>query len=638
MPAVLVPIESGKPIVLDKPIVLVGRHPDCDAVILNNRKISRKHCAIALVNNSFVVRDLGSMNGIWVNGERVEHQAPVRFGDELMIGDVRFTLEADKSGAGKPKPAAGKAREQTIPTKPVADVKPNRKKPMISPPQSEMSMEFPVPLDDEDDGFDVPPPAEKALGTSTDGDDEDVIRVKADKPGAGKSKSASNKSPTPVVPVKPARQKAVVTPPQSELSMEFAVPIDDDEDDGLAVAAPAPAPAPVPVIPAKPAVVDVAPATADAKPAIAEAMPAPQQAIVTPPQSEPSLEFAVPIDDEDDAVAVPPAVENVASTNGDGEDVSPLKAEESGAGKPMPASDEVPAPAVSAMPPAADVKPAPLIAIVTPPQPESSREIAVPIDDEKEEGSAVSAALESAHGTFEREDFIAEDDSFTVPQPAEKVAGTDSDGKDVSLLRADAPEAGTPKPMSEETPAPVFPAKLADDDVAPTAADATPAPPKAMVGPPQSELSLEFAVPIDDEDDAVADPPPAPAPVVLDKPAASDVKPVVADAMPAPQIATITPPQPVLSVEVSEPIVDKKENGPVVPPPPKRDLGSFTFVEGDDFIADSGSFVVPPPAEEVAATAVPIVDKEDESPAVPPPPKRAPGTFTYVEGDDFIAG
>ena len=75
MPATLMPIESGKPIVLDKPIVLVGRHPDCDAVILNRGKISRRHCAVALVNNNVVVRDLCSMNGVWVNGNRIDQQA-----------------------------------------------------------------------------------------------------------------------------------------------------------------------------------------------------------------------------------------------------------------------------------------------------------------------------------------------------------------------------------------------------------------------------------------------------------------------------------------------------------------------------------------------------------------------------------
>lgn len=176
MPAVLVPIEKGKPIVLDKPIVLVGRHPDCDAVILNSRKISRKHCAVALVNNSFVVRDLGSMNGVWVNGTRVEAQSPVGFGDELMIGDVRFLLEADKPAANKAKSAGGKSPA----AKPRGAEPPPRKKALITPPQSELSMEFAVPIDDDDDGFAVPPPSEKAAGMDTDGGDDEFIPLKED--------------------------------------------------------------------------------------------------------------------------------------------------------------------------------------------------------------------------------------------------------------------------------------------------------------------------------------------------------------------------------------------------------------------------------------------------------------------------
>lgn len=180
MPAMLVPINQGKPIVLDKPIVLVGRHPDCDAVILNSRKISRKHCAIALVNNKFVVRDLGSMNGIWVNGERVEHQSPVNFGDELVIGDVAFNLQADKVATnGKAKPASANAGQET----PLAPSKPTRqpaavaaRKPVLSSPQrADLSMEFPVPIEDEDDGFAVPPPKEKPVGLDTDAGEDNFI-------------------------------------------------------------------------------------------------------------------------------------------------------------------------------------------------------------------------------------------------------------------------------------------------------------------------------------------------------------------------------------------------------------------------------------------------------------------------------
>jgi pSer/pThr/pTyr-binding forkhead associated (FHA) protein len=96
MTVLLKPLQGGRPIVLDKPILLIGRHPDCDVILKNSSKISRKHCCVALVDNRFVVRDLDSMNGVWVNGERVEHTASLRTGDELMIGDLPFELSKNK--------------------------------------------------------------------------------------------------------------------------------------------------------------------------------------------------------------------------------------------------------------------------------------------------------------------------------------------------------------------------------------------------------------------------------------------------------------------------------------------------------------------------------------------------------------
>lgn len=92
MTILLKPLQGGRPFVLDKPILLIGRHPDCDIILKNSGKISRKHCCVALVDNRFVVRDLDSMNGVWVNGKRVEHTARLRTGDELMIGDIPFAL------------------------------------------------------------------------------------------------------------------------------------------------------------------------------------------------------------------------------------------------------------------------------------------------------------------------------------------------------------------------------------------------------------------------------------------------------------------------------------------------------------------------------------------------------------------
>ncbi len=96
MPAFLVPIDAGLCLIpLEKAIVLIGRQADCDVSLTHSRKVSRKHCCVAQVNNSFVVRDLGSTNGVFVNGARVRKEAGLTLGDELAIGDVRFRLQAE---------------------------------------------------------------------------------------------------------------------------------------------------------------------------------------------------------------------------------------------------------------------------------------------------------------------------------------------------------------------------------------------------------------------------------------------------------------------------------------------------------------------------------------------------------------
>lgn len=95
MAVLLVCATEGPTITLDKPIVLVGRHPDCD-VQLDSPKVSRRHCCVAQVDGDIVVRDLGSTNGIRINGEVVQECRP-KVGDELAIGNVRFRIEQDQN-------------------------------------------------------------------------------------------------------------------------------------------------------------------------------------------------------------------------------------------------------------------------------------------------------------------------------------------------------------------------------------------------------------------------------------------------------------------------------------------------------------------------------------------------------------
>jgi hypothetical protein len=91
MPARLVALDEGSDIALDRSMVVVGRHPLCD-VRLDSLRISRHHCCMTQDKEEVVVRDLGSTNGIRINGERVE-RGRLRTGDELSIAHIRYRLE-----------------------------------------------------------------------------------------------------------------------------------------------------------------------------------------------------------------------------------------------------------------------------------------------------------------------------------------------------------------------------------------------------------------------------------------------------------------------------------------------------------------------------------------------------------------
>src|SRR5947209_7493273 len=108
MPPRLVALTEGPDLLLDKPILLVGRHQECD-IQLGSRKISRRHCCIAQINNHLIIRDLCSTNGIRVNGVRVA-EGNLKAGDELTIGNYNYRLQWDDQPAGRSAPAAGEEK------------------------------------------------------------------------------------------------------------------------------------------------------------------------------------------------------------------------------------------------------------------------------------------------------------------------------------------------------------------------------------------------------------------------------------------------------------------------------------------------------------------------------------------------
>lgn len=91
MPTRLVALDEGPDIPLDRAMVVVGRHPQCDAR-LDSLRVSRHHCCMTRDKEELVVRDLGSTNGIRINGQRVE-AGRLRPGDELSIAHIRYRLE-----------------------------------------------------------------------------------------------------------------------------------------------------------------------------------------------------------------------------------------------------------------------------------------------------------------------------------------------------------------------------------------------------------------------------------------------------------------------------------------------------------------------------------------------------------------
>ena len=70
----------------------IGRALDND-IVVGDASVSRHHASIEYRNGGFLLRDLGSHNGTWLDGQRVT-EAPLGHGDALRLGDARFTFYA----------------------------------------------------------------------------------------------------------------------------------------------------------------------------------------------------------------------------------------------------------------------------------------------------------------------------------------------------------------------------------------------------------------------------------------------------------------------------------------------------------------------------------------------------------------
>jgi hypothetical protein len=84
--------NAGARFLLEHDVTTSGRHPDSD-IFLDDVTVSRRHAEFHRGSGGFTVRDVGSLNGTYVNRERVE-SATLSSGDEVQIGKFRLVFIA----------------------------------------------------------------------------------------------------------------------------------------------------------------------------------------------------------------------------------------------------------------------------------------------------------------------------------------------------------------------------------------------------------------------------------------------------------------------------------------------------------------------------------------------------------------
>ena len=84
--------NAGSRFALTKAVTTAGRHPDSD-IFLDDITVSRRHAEVKRVEDGYVVADVGSLNGTYLNRERVE-EAPLENGDELQVGKFKLVFFA----------------------------------------------------------------------------------------------------------------------------------------------------------------------------------------------------------------------------------------------------------------------------------------------------------------------------------------------------------------------------------------------------------------------------------------------------------------------------------------------------------------------------------------------------------------
>jgi adenylate cyclase len=151
MARLLLSTAEGQQAIELRPLNSLGRHPN-NSIQLLDKIVSKEHCIVELRDVRFLLRDLGSLNGTYVNGERVRGETFLKHGDEIALGSTRARFD-DGSGVALPPPPVGPGAvanpapwpASSVPSMPTAQPQPPAMRPQAYSAPSVQSMPAAVP-------------------------------------------------------------------------------------------------------------------------------------------------------------------------------------------------------------------------------------------------------------------------------------------------------------------------------------------------------------------------------------------------------------------------------------------------------------------------------------------------------------
>jgi len=207
---------ESKRLEFDKPEVTIGRVQGND-IILPKGNVSKRHSRIVLKDGKFIIVDLKSTNGTYVNGRKITSPLVIKGTDKVYIGD--FILSVEEAAAGEAHddlappppmpPPAPAPRRTTMPPPPPAPKPAPRPAPVAPPPEPEAEAGM--------DDFEPPPPVEPPLpsGGEMAASDDDLPAPPLAEPEPPPEPPPPRPAPRPVAPPPAARPSSSAPPPRA---------------------------------------------------------------------------------------------------------------------------------------------------------------------------------------------------------------------------------------------------------------------------------------------------------------------------------------------------------------------------------------------------------------------------------------